>query len=62
MVKSRPAPAVKTIPHLNATKSALQSRNKKTHLETIEWILNTKGNSEIAKLIDSLCDAVDSLF
>ncbi len=58
--KSRPLlPAVKKIPRADAKKSALLSTNKKTGLQIIECFLNTKGNSEIAKLIHSRCNAVD---
>jgi hypothetical protein len=63
--KSRPPPlAVKKTrsrPPDAKTKSALPSTKSKTRLQSIEWLLNTKANSEIAKLIDSLCNAVDSL-
>jgi hypothetical protein len=59
--KSSPPPAVKKIPSAEANKLALPSTNKKTRLQTIGWFLNTKCNSEMAKLIENLCNVVDTL-
>jgi hypothetical protein len=59
--KSSPPPAVKKVPSAEAKKLDLPSTNKKTRLQTIEWFLNTKCNSEMAKLIENLCNVVDTL-
>jgi hypothetical protein len=39
----------------------LPSTNKKTRLQTIEWFINPKCNSEMAKLIENMCNVVDTL-
>jgi hypothetical protein len=34
---------------------------KRSHLQKIEWILNARSKSDVAKLVDNLCQTVDDL-